>query len=1095
MDLRNIQDMYPLSPLQQGILFHTLYAPNSRVYCWQLSCVLKNLNAAAFERAWETLLSRHPVLSTSFVWEDLPEPVQVVEKATAAPLERHDWRDLCPAEQQSRFESFLENDRARGFNPAKAPLMRLTLIRKTDDAYFFIWSHHHLLLDGWSGAQVNKEFLILYKQFSKGQEAQLPPLPSYRNYIAWLQRQDLSWAETFWREQLRGFTTPTLLANDSKPQTGTATDADYEEQWLRFPEEQTSWLRILARQNGVTLNTIIQGLWALLISRYQGADDVVFGAVVSGRSIDLIGVESMVGLFINTLPVRVKLPPEAELTTWLKQLQQQQAEMRQFEYTPLIEIQGWSETARNAPLFDSALVFENYPMDEFLAEWDKSLEIEDYRVIERNHYPITLVVGPAAQLKLRLVYDRDRFSPEKIARMLGHLRQMLCKVMTDPHVRLSSLLMLTEEEKESLQVWSHSASTLAPGPGLIPNFEERVGDWPDKIAVTSPEGALSYRRLNQRANQLAHHLRALGVRPETRVGVYLERSIETVVSLIAILKAGGVYLPLDIDSPESRLSLLVEDSQPSVMITQRNFLYDLPAAAAAPNIVFLDADQDAISEYPIDDPIEDASPENLAYIIYTSGSSGIPKGVCVTREAANRHLQAIRQAFRLEPTDRFLQFASLSFDVSIEQILAPLFCGAEVILRGRENWKPSELSRRIREHELNVINLPPAYWRQWIQEMIDEPDEKASKLLRQIIVGGDLVSPESIRKWKRCSMSSTRLLNAYGPTEVTITSTIFDVPPDFDSIDSSLSVPIGRPTAGRICYVVDHWGDMAPLGVDGELQIGGDLLTRGYLNRPALTAEMFRPDPWSEVVGARLYKSGDLARRLSTGDLEFRGRVDRQVKIRGYRIELGEIESALEGAPGVIEAVVIVDENDSDDKRLIAYIASAADSDATTQDLRRYLQGKLPEYMAPASFVFLNAFPMTPSGKIDRKALSSCVSNELLAEEDAAEPQSPVEKALIEMYCDLLGLKRVSIHDNFFDLGGHSLLLTQLASRIRKTFGVDLPLPDLFDNATPNEISILVIARQLELEEDGQVDRLMQDLDHLSSNEISVLLREEQAAL
>ena len=544
MKIKNVEDVYSLSPMQQGMLFHSLYSPDSGMYFEQLSCTLNgDLNVSAFQGAWQRVVERHPVLRTAFIWEGLDEALQVVRQQVKVPWEQHDWRAFSPIMQREQLKSFLQADRERGFDLSVAPLMRLTLLQVDENAYHFIWSYHHLLLDGWCLSLLLKEVFALYKAFSQGQDLHLVRSRPYRDYIAWLQQQNLSQAEAFWRQALKGFTAPTPLVVGKAVGNLSSQQESYDEQQIQLSAATTQALQSFAQHHQLTLNTLVQGAWVLLLSRYSGQEDVVFGATVSGRPADLVGVESMVGLFINTLPVRVLVSPQAHLVQWLQQLQAQQVELRQYEYSPLVQVQGWSEVPRGLPLFESIVVFENYPIDASLQQGG-SLEFRNVRALERTNYPLTLAADPGAQLSLQLSYDCRRFDADTITRMLEHFQILLEGIVADPKQGLSDLPMLTAKERQQLLVeWNHTQVDYPKDVCIHQLFEAQVERTPDAVAIVFEDQQLTYGELNRRANCLAHYLRSLGVGPDTLAGICVERSLEMVVGLLGILKAGGAYVP------------------------------------------------------------------------------------------------------------------------------------------------------------------------------------------------------------------------------------------------------------------------------------------------------------------------------------------------------------------------------------------------------------------------------------------------------------------------------------------------------------------------------------------------------------------------
>jgi amino acid adenylation domain-containing protein len=1020
-----IEDLYPLSPMQQGMLFHSLVAPESGMYFEQTSWKLTGaLDVAAFNRAWGRVAERHSILRTAFVWEDLDEPLQAVYERVELPIEQHDWRKLTPAEQAIRLEAVLLADRGRGFDLAQVPLMRLALIRLADDAYQFIWSHHHLLLDGWSVPALLAEVLAFYQAFVQGQDLALEPARPYRDYIAWLQEQDKARAEAFWRQTLAGFTAPTPLMIDRGYTPPRA--APYGVHGAQLSAEATAALQALARQQQVTLNTVVQGAWAVLLSRYSGEADVLFGATVSGRPADLPGSESLIGLFINTLPVRVSLKPGAPFLSLLKELQAQQAAQREFEYSALTQVQGWSEVPRGTPLFESLLVFESYPVDrEALRRQSSGVQVQPTDEFTRTNYPITVAVTPGQALSLELGYDGGRIPPDAARRMLGHLRVLLEGIAADPEQAIATLPLLTAAERQQVLVeWNDTA---APFPAELcahQLFEAQAEQTPDAVAVTFDSQQLTYRELNERAKQLAHHLRTLNIGPDTLVGLCVEPSFEMIVGLLGVLKAGGAYVPLDPNYPADRLAFMLTDSQVPVLLTQSHLLPRLPAHEA--KVICLDSDWPEIAQLPITNHQSPISPTNLAYVIYTSGSTGQPKGTLLAHRGLVNLCQVVREQFDIRPGRRVLQFAAFSFDSSVVEIIPALVNGATLVLARRERLlSASGLLDLLREEAITLAILPPS-----LLNALDIPDD-GLPALRTLVSAGEACSWEIAERWARLpSGERRRFFNGYGPTENTVAATLHLVA---ERVPGTNTVPIGRPIANVQVYVLDAHFQPAPIGVPGELHIGG----------------------------------ADLARWLPDGTLEFLGRMDHQVKVRGFRIELGEIEAALQQHTAVQQAVVVAREAERGLKRLVAYVVptqvgSAVNGQATVvaTEMRGFLQAKLPDYMVPAVIVLLKALPLTPSGKVDLRALPAPELNESAANATYVAPHTPTEELLASIWAGVLGVdaNQLGVHDNFFELGGDSILSIQALSRLREAFQVEVPLRTLFEHPTVSAVAAAVDA-------------------------------------
>ncbi|BAZ11503.1 amino acid adenylation domain protein [Calothrix sp. NIES-4071] len=1040
--MKNIESFYPLSPMQQGILFHSLYASDSGMYCDQFSCNIQgDFNSLAFQQAWQQLVEHHPILRTSFVWEGLKEPTQIVHNQVKLLIEQHDWRLMTKAEQEERIEAFL-NVEQRGFALSQAPLMRLTLIRLADTNYLFIWCRHHLLLDGWSASLLLDEVFKLYNALNECKHLHLEKPRAYRDYIAWLQQQDLRSAEAFWRRRLQGFTSPTSLGVQ-KSRHRRSEDKGYEQQQLGLSIAETAALQSWAKQQHLTLSTVMHGAWAILLSRYSGEEDVVFGSVVSGRG-SLAGSESMVGVLINTLPMRVYANPKEDLLQWLKQLQTQQNETRYFEYCPLVEIQKWSDVSV-APLFESILNFQNYPIG-FSQAQQVGFKISDIRTFIHPHYPLTASVKVDSELLLEICYNRDHFEPGTISRMLGHFRTLLLGMIVNQQQYLADLPLLTEAEcHQQLEEWN---STQADYPQVCIHqlFEAQVERTPNTVAVVFDHEQLTYQELNARANQLAHHLQVLGVGAEVLVGICIERSLHMIVALLGILKAGGAYVPLDPAYPHARLAFMLEDAQVSVLLTQQNLLANLPKHQA--KVVCLDTESQKISQENSCNPIHCVTTENLAYVIYTSGSTGKPKGVQIPHGAVVNFLSYMRQTPGLTPEDTLLSVTTLSFDIAALELYLPLIVGARLVIVNRlDATDGTKLLQKLTSSSATVMQATPATWR-----MLLAAGWQSGQLNRQlkILCGGEALNFCLARQLLE---RSSEVWNLYGPTETTIWSVVQKV----SQLEEGV-ISIGRPIANTQLYILDQHQKLVPVGVMGELHIGGAGVARGYLNRPQLTAQKFIPHPFHKDSTSLLYKTGDLARHLPDGTVEFLGRIDNQVKLRGFRIELGEIETLLNQHPAVHSSVVVVREDEPGDQRLVAYVVFNLNQLAEITELRRHLQEKLPSYMVPSVFVQLETLPITPNGKLDRRALPEPDGSNLHLETNSTHvlPRHPVEELLVGIWQQVLGVPQVGIYDNFFELGGHSLLATQVVSRVRKTFEIDLPLQRLFESPTVAALAIVI---------------------------------------
>ncbi|MCP3144587.1 amino acid adenylation domain-containing protein [Pyxidicoccus sp. QH1ED-7-1] len=1027
-----VEDVYPLSQLQQGMLFHSLLAPGSGVYVTQQAWTFgAGIDLAAFRRAWETVLERHEPLRTSFAWEGLEEPVQVVSPRAVLPWEELDWRGLSVAEQQARFDALMDSDRVRGFDLHKAPLMRLTVMKLDGGEHRVLWSSHHLLLDGWSVGLLFKELFAAYDAAARGQQPALGAVPTFRSFIAWLRQQSEERAEAYWRQALRGFTSPTPLPGELPPRADRPSSRK-DMRAFQVGTATTQALQAFARQHQLTLNTVLQGAWALVLARQVGEDDVLFGATVSGRSADLPGIEQMVGLFINTLPMRSRVEPGTPVLTWLAALHAEMLELRQYEHTSLARVQGWSEVPRGTPLFESLYVFENYPVDEAVRSGGNVLPIRDLTTAEQPDVPLVALSAPGERVELRLMYDAARFDPSAMERLLRHWNMALESMLARPDALLASVSLLSEEEREQvLRRWNGTDVAYSREASVHQLFSAQAARTPDAIAVESEQGTLTYLQLDERSNQLANHLRTLGVTPGMRVALCLERGLALPVGLLGILKAGAAFVPLDPSYPAERLDSMLARTAASVLVTQQSLADVLRGQVSAR--VRLDSEWEQVARQPVSAPHAFVSADSLAYVMFTSGSTGEPKGVAIPHRGITRLVMS-GTFIHFGPEETFLQLAPVSFDASTLEIWGALLHGARLVLFPPHAPSLEELGAALVRHRVTTLWLTAALFEQMA---VHQPETLAS--VRQVLAGGDALPAQRVREHLSRLAPGAVLVNGYGPTENTTFTTCHRMEA---GASFRASVPIGRPISNTRVYVLDAQLKLVAPGVSGELYTGGDGLAWGYLGRPDLTAERFVPNPFG--TGERLYRTGDKVRWREDGTLEFLGRVDFQVKVRGFRIEPGEVESVLRLHSRVQEAVVVVREDAPGDKRLVAY-AVASDTDAA--DLKDFLRQKLPEYMVPSALVCLESLPLTPNGKMDRKALPPPDSAAGTAATWVA-PRTPTEQVLAGLMARVLRVERVGAEDNFFALGGHSLLATQLVSQVRSELGVELPLRALFEAPT-----------------------------------------------
>ncbi|MGE7955443.1 non-ribosomal peptide synthase/polyketide synthase [Pseudomonas sp. NPDC089530] len=1029
-----IEDIYPLSPMQQGMLFHTLYEPQAEAYINQLRLDIQGLDIHAFGRAWQAALNRHAILRSSFHWLGLEVAHQVVRRQVDLQLQVIEDRD-------ADLDALARAERDRGFELDRAPLLRLQLVRRGDAAWHLIYTSHHILMDGWSNAQLLAEVLQDYAGQTPGQS-----LGQYRDYLGWLQQQSSTAGEQFWKAALAPLQTPTLLAEALRPPVDGSGSA---EQHLALDAAATQRLADFARQHKVTLNTLIQAAWGLLLQRYTGQDCVAFGATVSGRSAALPGIEQQLGLFINTLPLVCAPAPDQPLAQWLTALQALNLSMREYEHVPLYDIQGWAGQQGTA-LFDSLLVFENFPVAEALKGGAPAgLSFGALHNHERTHYPLTLGIELGAGLRLEFSHDRARFSEIQVAQLGANLLHLLEQMVSQPQAALGELRLLDAAGHGALLALSQPVALQLHSEQLVhQRFAAQAAATPEALALQAGEQRLSYGQLNALANRLAHRLLEQGVAPGQRVGLAMGRGPQLIVSLLAVLKSGAAYVPLDPKYPAERLAYMLEDSRLDLLLCQTGLLPDLVLPATLPRLNLGDLPTE-LAAYADSDPHNRATASDLAYVIYTSGSTGQPKGVAIAHGALREFCQTAADYSRLSAEDRVLQFATASFDGFVEQCYPPLCVGAALVMRGDEPWDVGQLADEVVRHGVTLADLPAAYWYLLARECALDAKRSLGRL-RQVHVGGEAMSVEGLRLWHEAGLGHVRLLNTYGPTEATVVSSVHEC--HLEDASDAFGVPIGRAIGGRALYVLDSAGQLLPAGGVGELCIGAASgLAQQYFDRPGLTAERFLPDPFASEPGARLYRSGDLA-RYHGADLEYVGRIDHQVKIRGFRIEMGEIEACLQALEQVREAAVIAQDGPSG-AQLVAYVVASDPTQVTPalqqayrEQLLQALARSLPDYMLPSHLLLLERLPLNNNGKLDRKALPKPDLNQGTKVYEA--PQTHLQQQLATIWEEVLQSAPIGLGDHFFERGGHSLLATRVISRVRHELNLEVPLRTLFEQPT-----------------------------------------------
>ncbi|MFD4949823.1 amino acid adenylation domain-containing protein, partial [Streptomyces sp. NPDC058409] len=1033
---KGIADVLPLAPLQEGLLFHALYDEQALdVYTTQLSSLVEGrLNAAALKAAASTVVDRHANLRAGFVHEGLRQPVQVIPRKVELPWQEVDFTGLDSAEQEAAVEKWLGRDRARRFDLTAPPLLRFTLIRLADERFRLVFTCHHLLLDGWSLPVLMRELFAAYAQ--GGHDGDLVPVTPYRDYLAWVAGQDRGAAEEAWRHSLAGVEEATRLAPVRVGRVPLVPDRVT----VRLPEELTGALTAAARRCGVTLNTVVQQAWAVLLGHMTGQDDVVFGATVSGRPPQIPGIESMVGLFINTVPVRVRLKPGEALREALVRLQGEQSALLAHQHLKLTDIHNLTPANE---LFDTVIVFENYPVeDEAFEQATSTLSLTHAQAHDASHYPMNLRVLPGDRIEIRMEYGPDLFARTEVEGLGSRLVRVLRAIAETPEIPMGRVEILDEPERERALSALHGRHEAEEFQDVVDRIRAVARQQPDAVAVTDDEGDVTYGVLMSRASALSKRLAQRGTGAGALVGILSDPGAPFVWSVLGVFGSRAGYIPLDPQAPTARSATYLTDSGANCLLTEKKHLERAQAIAAASGdaveVLVMEDEQDGAEWYP-----NGSRGYDIAYSIFTSGSTGRPKGAMVHRAGMENHLLAKIEDLKLSSADHVMQNAPLTFNISVWQMFAALMLGGRIRVVDRTvAADPRELFRRVADEGVSVLEVVPSLLRAAL-DMWDADDEQIElPQLRWLMVTGEALPGSLCERWF-ARYPEIPLVNAYGSTECSddVSHAIITS----ENYEAEKKITIGRPIRNMRLYVLNEALQPVAMGMPGDLYVSGVGVGQGYVGDANRTAAAFVADPHSGEPGARMYRMGDYVRCLPDGRLEFVERRDHQVKIRGQRLELGEIEASLVAHVLVSQAAVVVREDAAGDKRLVAYVVPGAGAPTGVLDpaaLRGFVADRLPDYMVPSAFVTLDSLPLTPNGKLDRRALPA---PEYTSNASGRAPRSPREEILCGLFSEVLGVESVSIDDSFFELGGHSLLATRLVSRIRSVLGAEVSIRSLFE--------------------------------------------------
>ena len=1037
-----IESIYRLSGLQEGMLFHALYDTDGGAYIEQLSCDLRDADINLIRKSWNQLIENHSSLRSGFYNDEFKIPVQAVYRDVEMPVTVLDLSGMEIIEQRLAVEKIGEENRLNGFPLSAVPLMNIGLLKLDESKYKMIWTSHHLLFDGWSLAILMEEFLKTYEDLAGGNETVKTVSDNYLDYIRFIERKDKDVQLNYWKNYMQGIEQSTLL-----PFSGIITQRNkgqgvYENSNLIFNKDIKEKAEHFAQKNHLTLNTLLQGVWSYLLHRYTGSENIAFGVIVSGRPDELPGIEQKVGLYINTLPLHSILRSDSniEKTDWLQDIQNKQAESAKFQYTPLQEIQNL--TGISGDLFDSIIVFENYPLNELVKSKNWKLKVDNVQIKEQSNYPLSLLINNNADvININFIYNKEILETEYINEISRNFENVLRQIIENESEIINDIKLLSEsDEKKLLTEFNDTAAEYPIDKSSIELFEEQVLRTPDSVAIVFGNENITYKELDDQSNKLANHLISKGIKPEDKIGLLSYRCIDMMIGIFGIMKAGCAYVPFNTDYPAERIQFITEDCGITDVIYTDEILLEKSGLTEFENYNFINVKDS--------EPESSKSPgiktdiDSCIYVMFTSGTTGRPKGISVS------HRNVIKLVYdtggiAIRESDRVLQWSNYSFDGSTYDIYGALLSGASLHLI-RDEWASDgdELARVMTEQKISVVFMTTALF-----NTIVDINAEAFRGLRKILFGGEMVSLSHVNR-ALDEVGENVIMHVYGPTETTTYATSYQVNEKRDEG----TVPIGKPLSNTQLYVLDPSGKLVPVGVGGELHIGGDGVSMGYINNEILTKEKFIPNPFSKDPGSRIYKTGDLCRWTAEGNIEYLGRIDSQVKIRGYRIELSEIESVLLDNESISNAVVIAKEDKAGTKKLVAYVVSDDGFKFNKDEIIVKLRSKLPDYMIPALWVEMESLSLNTSGKIDKKALPDIDASELLRNDYFA-PRNETEEKLAAIWKELLNIEQAGINDNFFELGGHSLLAMRLISAIRREFNSEISVKDIFYYSTIAELA------------------------------------------
>jgi amino acid adenylation domain-containing protein/non-ribosomal peptide synthase protein (TIGR01720 family) len=1042
MDIKqNVAAIYPLTPLQQGLLFHT-EAEADGAYVVQTAYELRGkVNESMFKKAWQLTIARHPVLRSLFGGLTTHKPVQVILKDAKLSWSAYDWKNYSSQVCESRFKDLTEAERKTGFTMDRPPLMRFYWLQLESDVVRFVWTYHHALLDGWSVPLVLRDVINCYDALSKGLNPQLPVPTEYRNYISWLKRQSSQQATHYWKNLLSNCTEPTQL-NLSPPTT--ESDRPVSELEVSFDKDITAALKAFCQKHRLTLNLLCQAGLAILMERYSGSNDIVFGTTVSGRPSEISDINQMIGSFINTLPVKAHVNSDKSVLSLLEDLRNQQLERDQYSFLPLREIQRCSRKSDGSPLFNTLFVFENFPVDPSIKQTISELEITRVLLEDKTSYPLTIAAKATDVLTFNVQFKTSEYHQKDIKNLTANYQFILQQMVSNPQSNINELATLQETQRQKLLSMGQGNCHESSIASVITRFDEVVNNQPDKVAIVDNDEQYTYRELQQKANQLTNWLKQQGIGKDQRVAICLPSGIRFFVSMLAILKANASYVPIEITQPEERINTLLNEAKVALVITDGTTKWQ--------QTFDWSKQESTLSEQTfVENEATNVCSESIAYIMFTSGTTGKPKAISIRQDSLANHIDDAITRYSFNSNDRILQFSSLGFDISVEEIWGSLCSGATLVVHDRKDLALDSFENMIAEKNITTLDLPTAYWHTWVGTKLSI--EKL-KTLKKIIVGGEAARSQALRTW-RDLLPNVQWFNTYGPTETTIVATVWQAPEKNNIPDL---IPIGSPIQNVSCLVLDEQQRLTPPGVVGELYIGGIGLSPGYFCRPDFDADAFINKTINGKV-YRLYRTGDRVHWNLDGQLMFHGRRDNQIKLRGYRIELSAVENELSQCQGVNQAHAAIQKRDHHPV-LVAYVTVDLTSKVTSQEILDELRQRLPGYMVPSALVLMETLPLTANGKIATSQLQPIELQS--ANTEKSPPTTNIQKQLATYWQEVLGNKINSIHSNFFELGGDSIHAIKIAS-LAKQGGLSLQIQQLFESPTIYQLAALLQSKQTTL--------------------------------